>query len=169
MPVARRTSIVIHVALAIFMLLALVTPQQALAQGSVTGKVNGTITDSSGAVIPEATAELRNVQTNDRRTTATSKVGTYEFLNIPIGEYELTVKKAGFSVARAVLTVTIQSTSVFNFALTVGSATEVVTVSSEATTLNTVDATLGGVVSNEKVTELPLNGRSFVDLVGLQP
>ncbi|HZQ92505.1 MAG TPA: carboxypeptidase regulatory-like domain-containing protein [Terriglobales bacterium] len=166
---ARHTrSILASTALLWSLLFVASSTERAFAQGSVTGRVNGTIVDSSQAVVPGATVMLRNVQTNEQRTATTGGSGTYEFLNVPIGQYEITVTHTGFAAAKSRLEVTVQSTSVVNFTMQVSSAAETVTVTASAEVLNTVDASLGGVVSNEKVTELPLNGRSFVDLVSLQ-
>ncbi len=145
-------------------------PARLLAQGSVTGKVMGTITDKTQAVVPDVTVVLQNTQTNQRRTTVTDKQGNYEFPNVPIGRYQLTAERAGFAkTSSSNIEVTVQSASVVNMVLAVGNAQEVVTVGAEAQVLNTTDSTLGGLVDNRKVTELPLNGRSFVDLVGMQP
>jgi hypothetical protein len=163
----RHTALVPGSILVVCMLLVAMPPERAFAQGSVTGRVSGTIVDSSQAVVPDVSVSLRNAQTNEQRTASSNRFGTYEFLNVPVGQYEITVTHAGFSPAKSRFDVTVQTTAVINFTLQVGSATETVNVSASAEVLNTADASLGGVVSNEKVTELPLNGRSFVDLVGL--
>lgn len=149
-------------------LFALCLTPSAIGQGSVTGKVSGTITDASQAIVPDVRVALRNIETNVSRSTTTSKAGTYEFLSVPAGRYEVTAESSGFAKVTSRLEVTVQTTSVADFVLRVGSATETVEVTGDAPVLNTVDATLGGVVDNRKVTELPLNGRSFVDLVGMQ-
>ncbi len=170
MPGIARYALAFTLSLVLLAMVALTRPAHVFAQGSVTGKVMGTITDNSGAVVPDVSVVLRNVQTNESRATTTTKQGTYEFLNVPIGIYRIVAERGGFAkVTSSDIQVTVQNTSVVNFSLVVGSAQESVTVTAEAQVLNTTDATLGGLVDNRKVTELPLNGRSFVDLVGLQP
>ncbi len=151
-------------------LLCYVQPTRLLAQGSATGSVIGTIADATGAVVPGVSITLRNTQTNETRTATAGSSGNYEFLNVPIGLYKITAERSGFSkIESSEIEVTVQNASIVNLSLRVGSTQETVTVDARAEVLNTADATLGGLVDNKKVTELPLNGRSFVDLVVLQP
>jgi hypothetical protein len=168
MTVLRMKVTLVFVGIALFTLGAL-CPSRLIAQGSVTGKVSGTLTDATGAAVPEVAITLRNSETNQTRATATSRFGNYEFPDVPIGHYRITAERAGFStITSSDIEVTVQSASIVNLSLVIGNAQEVVNVSAEAQLLNTSDSTLGGLVDNHKVTELPLNGRSFVDLVGLQ-
>jgi hypothetical protein len=151
-----------------FVLLFL-APGRVYGQGSVTGKIIGTAVDQSKAEVPGVAIVLRNTQTNMTRSTVTSELGAYEFLDVPVGIYELSAEKEGFVKGVAQVQVTVQSTVVVNLPLKVGSVSQEVMVSGQAEILNTTDATLSGFVDNQKVNELPLNGRSFVDLIGLQP
>ncbi len=154
----------------LLVLVAASLPARLMGQGSVTGSVRGTITDTSEAVVPGVNVTLRNTQTNETRVATSSKLGGYEFLNVPIGRYRITAENTGFAkIESSEFEVTVQNASVVNLSLRVGSTQETVTVNAEAQVLNTTDATLGGLVDNKKVTELPLNGRSFVDLIVLQP
>jgi len=153
----------------VFFAVTILCVNQLFAQGSVTGRVGGTITDVSGAAVPEVAISLRNSGTNQTRTTVTTNLGTYEFLDVPIGRYTISAQRSGFArITSSEIEVTVQTASIVNLSLQVGNAQEVVNVSAEAQVLNTSDSTLGGLVDNQKVTELPLNGRSFVDLIGLQ-
>jgi Carboxypeptidase regulatory-like domain len=151
-------------------LIATVQPSRLLAQGSVTGSVQGIITDVTGAVMPAVSVTLVNTQTNQVRTTMSGSFGNYDFPNIPIGRYRITAERSGFArIASSEFEVTVQNISTINLSLHVGTEQQTVTVEADAEVVNTSDATLGGLVDNTKVTELPLNGRSFVDLVVLQP
>lgn len=141
-----------------------------MAQGSVTGSVRGVITDPTNAVVSDVTVRLQNKATNETRVVVTGRLGNYEFLNVPIGHYRITAEKSGFAkIESSDLEVTVQSAATVDLTLRVSATQETITVEASAEVLNTTDATLGGLVDNTKVTELPLNGRSFVDLVVLQP
>jgi Carboxypeptidase regulatory-like domain len=149
---------------------AILLPVSAWGQASVTGRVSGVIADPHSAVVPGATVKLNNSATGESRTLTSTGNGAYDFLNVPIGNYVLTVHKDGFSGATGNVEVTVQNTSVVNFTLNVGAATQSVTVNAAtAELLNTTDATLGGLVSGQKAVDLPLNGRSFTDLLSVEP
>src|SRR5579862_6079998 len=149
---------------------AILLPVTAWEEASVTGRVSGAIADPHSAVVPGATVTLNSTATGQSRTLTSTGEGVYDFLNVPIGNYVLTVHKDGFSDAVGNVEVTVQNTSVVNFTLNVGAAAQNVTVNAVTTeVLNTTDATLGGLVSGQKVVDLPLNGRSFTDLISIEP
>jgi hypothetical protein len=137
------------IALIFLALASLLQPARVQAQGSVPGSVMGTITDATQAVVPDVTVALLNTQTNEARAAKTNKFGIYEFLNVPIGYYRITVEHAGFATTESsAIEVTVQNASVLNLSLRVGTTQETVTMNAEAQVLNTANATLGGLLDN---------------------
>jgi len=115
----------------------LVAPGLALAQTSM-GTVNGTVTDSTGAVVPGATVTLANPATNVRSERQTDHSGYFTFVNVRPGPYTLTVELSGFNKAQvAAFNVRVNETVARNVALTVGSATETVEVTAQSELLQT--------------------------------
>ena len=119
---ARRWALV----LGAFIVLATL-PTAALAQ-TETGKVTGTVTDPSGAVLPGASVTLKSVGTGGTRTAVSDAGGGYTFSNLQPGPYEVTVELAGFSTKQYKTTVTVGATITVNARLEVGQQTEVITV-----------------------------------------
>ncbi|MGH9396341.1 MAG: TonB-dependent receptor domain-containing protein [Terriglobia bacterium] len=135
-----------------------------------TAAINGTLTDSSGAVIPGASVVLINANTGVRRTTVSNNVGNYSFVEILPGQYTLQVSKTGFQTRRqAEFTLSVNQTTTYNFTLPVGEATQTVTVQATAAKLQTGSAELGTVVDRKEVNDLPLNGRNFTQMLALTP
>lgn len=153
----------------LFLAAAIMLPVSAWGQASSTGSISGVVADVGGAVLPGAAVTLRSVATAEVRSTTSNGSGAYDFLNLAIGNYVLTVHNDGFSDATGNVEVTVQNTSVVNFSLRPGSANQSVIVTATPEVLNTSDATLGGLVSGQKVVDLPLNGRSFTDLLSVEP
>ena len=119
----------------------------------------GRVTDSTGAFVPKVTVIAHNVDTGVDVKSATNGTGSYTIPFLQHGSYTVSAIKAGFKEAiRAGINLQIDETSVVNFALQVGSATETVTVTAD-TVLDYGKADVGEVVENARVTELPLNGR----------
>jgi hypothetical protein len=136
--------------------------------GAASASINGSVRDASGAVIPQATVQLKNVQTSVTWTVATNAVGDYAILNIPPGTYTLLVSKQGFAPAeQAKFTLFVNQTGTFDFALRVGSSQQAVTVEGTAVSLETSTAELGTVIGGQQVDNLPLNGRNFTQLLTL--
>ncbi len=139
--------------------------------GQVTTSLTGTVSDPSGAVIPGAKLTLENTATALTRETESDQTGTYRFLQMAPGAYRLKVNKSGFSdllVNDIQLLVNNPATLNVKFE-NVGQVSEVVSVTAEATTVNTVDASLGNAIGNRPVVQLPLNARNIVGLLALQP
>src|SRR5437773_4287681 len=135
-----------------------------------TATILGEIKDSTGAVIPGASITAKNVETGLTRTGMSAEDGLYRFSALPVGSYEVKVELPGFrSEVRSGLTLTVSQEAVVNFALQVGALDQTVVVTEEAPLVNTTSGTLGGLVDERKVAELPLNGRNFIDLTLLQP
>src|SRR3984893_874705 len=134
-----------------------------------TAKIVGTVKDSSGASVPNASVRVTNVDTNITRTLMTDAHGSYIVPELPTGNYQVEVTASGFKAAvRKGITLEVADAPVINFTLEVGATEQQVVVSSEIPMVNTQDATLGGVVSQQSVQSLPLNGRNYVDLSLLQ-
>lgn len=135
-----------------------------------TATLLGTVTDEQAAVVVGASVTATNSDTGFSRTLMTQADGSYRFNALPIGNYELQVSHAGFDTeTRAGLTLTIAQEAVVNIRIRVGAATQKVVVTAEAPLVETTNATLGGVVSQEKIQDLPLNGRNYLDLMTFQP
>ena len=135
-----------------------------------TGAFLGTVKDSSGASIPGAMVTVKNTDTNLTKTATTEQDGSYRFPELPIGRYEVTASAAGFRTeTHTGLTLEVTQQGVINFALQVGATAQQITVSSEIPMVNTQDATLGATVHPQEVSELPLNGRNYIDLALFKP
>lgn len=147
----------------------LVSSRPAAAQVN-TASINGTVSDTSGAVIPGAAIVLINANTSVRRVTVSSNLGSYSFVDILPGQYTLQVSKTGFQTRRqAEFTLSVNQTATYNFTLSVGEATQTVTVQATAAKLQTASAELGTVVNRRDVNDLPLNGRNFTQMLALTP
>ncbi len=153
-----------------FILLLVCLSSDDLFAQAITAKVVGTVTDPSGAAVPGAAVAIQNVQTNQARTTKTNEVGNYEFSFLPIGAYTLTVESAGFQKAEvSQFQLSVDQVARVNVQLNVGEVTEKVSVEASAVALQTETTNVGTVIDSQKVVELPLNGRSFVQLALLTP
>ena len=134
-----------------------------------TATISGAVKDSSGAVIPEATVSVTNTETGIARTTKSGSDGSYRFPALPVGNYEVKAEQNGFQTkVQSGLRITVGQEAVLNFSLDVGSVAETVSVTAEAPIVNTTSGTLGSLVSEQTVTDLPLDGRNFNDLTFLQ-
>lgn len=137
----------------------------------VTGAVLGTVLDPSGGAVPGAAVTLRNANTGLERKATTDATGSYEFLAVPVGEdYSLEVAAAGFEkAAQSGIKLLVNQKFHADFRLVVGALTQIVEVSAAAAQVETTNTQLGDVIEDKKMTALPLNGRSYIDLLGLQP
>src|ERR1700674_210925 len=142
------------------------------ASGQVAGAtLSGTIKDSSGAVVPQATVVIKIVATGVTTQLATNPDGFYTAANLLPGDYEVTISARGFNTERRTgISLTVGAQQVFDLALHVGSATkEVIVVTAEAPAVQLSSSDISAVVNATTVRELPLNGRSWTDLAELQP
>lgn len=132
--------------------------------------VLGFVHDSAGAAIANATVTLTNVETGVTQTVRTDKDGKYEFASVKIGEYKVTTEASGFSrYESAQFPLTVNARQRVDADLKVGAANDVVEVTSLPTQLETETSSRGQVVGTREVENLPLNGRSYADLVLLAP
>jgi len=138
--------------------------------GDVTGTIRGTVSDPSGAVIPGATVRLHNPLTGFKRLASSDSAGYYQFLAVPVGDgYEVSVDAKGFKVAvLAGIKLLVNQVYQADFRLEVGTVAERVQVTAASVQVETTSTQLGDVISDNKMTALPLNGRSYTDLLGLQ-
>lgn len=135
-----------------------------------TGIILGVVKDASGATIPEANVTILNTDTDQSRAATTGSDGAYRVPALQVGHYTLKFEKTGFKTqTQQGLVLEVAQELVVNAALQVGAATQEVIVSSEAPVVNTTSSTLGGLVNEDKMAELPLNGRNYIDLSLLQP
>lgn len=152
-----------------FLLLLTTLPAPALAQVGA-GALTGHVTDPSGADLPGTTVSVVSVGTNATRTVVTAEDGAYVVQGLAPGAYRLRFELSGFRpVAREGVRLATGETVRIDTQLTVGGVAEAITVTADAPLLRTASASLGQVVSNEKVVQLPLNGRNFILLAGLVP
>ena len=134
------------------------------------GEVTGRVTDPSGAVIPGAAVNLTNVNTNAVRNVVTTEAGSYTFPSVAPGLYRMRTELAGFKAAVSEpFEVQVQQVVRLDVVLQVGQLSETVEVAATADLLQAETATLGAVVENKIITELPLNGRSYLGLVAMAP
>ena len=141
-----------------------------LAWCTATGSISGVVRDTSGASIPGAEVVALNTGTGVKRTVETNAEGFYSFEALPLGTYEVDVNKAGFKGYRETgLVVNVNSALVVDARLEVGEIRQQVSVSSTAVHVDTTSTRMGEVITGATMTAVPLNGRSYVDLLALQP
>jgi hypothetical protein len=134
------------------------------------GSISGTIKDSSGAAIARASVVLVNVSTGVQQTVATDARGAYTFPILPVGSYVLEVNHPGFKpYSRTGIVLDLNSALLLDVVLQVGERTDAVTVSDSATHLEAYSSQVGEVINGEQINAVPLNGRSYTDLLSLQP
>ncbi|MBM3788213.1 MAG: carboxypeptidase regulatory-like domain-containing protein, partial [Acidobacteria bacterium] len=135
-----------------------------------TGEITGTILDSANAVIAGATVTASNPATNTSRTVTTSNAGVYNIPALPPGVYSLRVEMKGFtSQVRNNVELQVAQVARIDLTLQVGNVTEVVEVQGGAPLIETDNTSLGTVVENKRIIELPLNGRNYLQLAALTP
>jgi len=142
---------------------------QARAQTSM-GSVNGTVTDSTGAEVPGAAVTLISEATNVQNTRITTAGGYFTFVNVRPGTYRLTVELDGFNKAEVgAFTVGVNEAVAQNVALAVGSVTETVQVTARSELLQSSTSELGHVIEEKVISQVPLQGRNFTQLLLLSP
>ena len=149
-------------------LLSLLLSHLTLAQ-TTNGSIRGTVTDPNGAVLSNVTVTVKNAATGFERRLTTTDEGTYLADNLPPGEYEIQLEAQGFQRQIKRVTVLTSNSVETNFSLTVGANTETVVITSDAAQVNTSDYKVDGVITRERIENLPLNGRSFLSLASLEP
>jgi hypothetical protein len=178
-PVIVRSSIeesrmrsVSHIPRTLFAVVLLIFTISAIASAAGNGALTGTITDSTGGVLPGASVTIRNSALATTLTVTTDEKGIYTFPSLAVGRYDLTIELSGFKTQkRAGIAIDADSKVRLDAKIDVGEQSETVTVTAAATELHVekVSTQLGEVVSSAKMTTLSLNGRSYTDLLPIQP
>ena len=153
----------------ILFLLSVGTTPALLGQTAATGALTGTLRDSSGAVVPNATVTATSVGTSQARTASTDADGTYKFGLLPPGAYSLKFEAPGFNTVEVPsVTIVVTETVVFDQTVQVGAQTQQVEVRGEAAeAVQTATSTVGTVVNSESMTATPLTSRNYTNLLGL--
>jgi hypothetical protein len=135
---------------------------------SQTAQITGTVTDASGAAVPNTQITATNTETGVSRSSVTNEAGNYLITSLFPGKYDVSASSAGFKrMKREALTLAVEQVAKLDFRMEIGETKESVTVEATAVILDAANSTIGTVVDNRKITELPLNGRNPLDLVGL--
>jgi Carboxypeptidase regulatory-like domain len=164
----KQVAIICAEFVSLALLLGLACAPRAYAQASAS--LTGVVTDASGAPVAGATVTGKNLETGAERVGVTNDAGRYQLLALPVGEYEVRAKSAGFqeSVRRGIHLAVGQEATV-DMRLVVGEVRQTVTVTEEAPMVNTTTRDISGLVGERQVKELPLNGRSYDELLTLNP
>ena len=151
----------------IFMLSPIAVQAQS---ASATGRLEGTVTDSTGAAVPGADITVRNQNTGISATVQSSAEGDFTLLYLDPGTYEVSTQKAGFNkLVLKDITITVGTRAIIRQQLAVGRVETSVSVSATTPLLDTAESSLGTVVDQKSISSLPLNGRNFTDFALLTP
>src|SRR5262245_36983867 len=160
----KRTVAVMLIAL----LATLVGAAGAAMAQTATGQITGAVRDANEAALAKAKVRVNNASTGSTRETTTNDEGVYVFPLLPVGVYAVTVEQQGFrSTKKSNITIYVDQVVRADFDLTVGEVSAIVEVQSGAVALDTETASMGQIVSQKQVTQLPLNGRNFLSLLFL--
>ena len=155
-----------RLALCAALLLLLVPPIFAQTESA---RLQGTVTDQSGAALPGATVTVTDIATNRVVTTQANESGEYSIPSLAPGRYRIEVTQSNFKTTRQEVTLEIQQTAVINFQLEAGGVSEVVVVTSDAPLVDSASSALGEAITGRQIVELPLNGRNVLELARLVP
>lgn len=151
-------------------LLTIFTIGPSLHAQETTGNITGTVSDPSGATIPNATIIVTNVLTGVNRTTSTTSAGVFYFSRLPVGEYKVVVENTGFKTYETTqFHLDVNDKLNFPIAMQLGNVSERVTITSEAPTLQTESGEVSNLIGSAQIQDMPLNGRVFAQLVDLVP
>jgi hypothetical protein len=133
---------------------------------TATGQITGTVKDSSGAVMPQVKITVSNQSTGFARNTVSDDAGTYSFPLLPVGIYSVTGEQQGFSIAkRSEIKLNVDQVLRIDLDMSVGTTADTVTVQANAVAIDSETSAIGTMVTSRQVTELPLNGRNFLQLL----
>src|ERR1019366_6241202 len=136
----------------------------------VSAAISGRVEDPAGAGVETATVTVKSLETGAVRTTTTDSMGNFQVLSLPPGAQEVKAEKQGFkAVLRTGVTLEVGQDAVVNLHLEVGDLAQAVTISEEVPVVNTTTSQVSGLVDEREVKDLPLNGRSFDNLITLNP
>ena len=138
------------------------------AWAQATAQISGTVHDQSGAVLPGVEVTTTQTDTGIKRNTVTNETGTYVLSNLPLGPYRLEAALPGFrTYAQSGIVLQVNSAPVINPVLEIGQVAEQVEVQANAAQVETRSTAVGQVIENQRILELPLNGRQVTDLITL--
>jgi len=141
-----------------------------LVRAQVTAEISGRVEDATGSAVGGVTVTVKSLETGATRSTISSADGDFRLLSLPVGEQELKAEKPGFkAIVRAGINLAVGQEAVVNLKLEVGELVQQVTVVAEAPVVNTTTSSVSGEVSEREIKDLPLNGRSFDNLIALNP
>jgi hypothetical protein len=141
-----------------------------LAHAQVTAAISGKVEDATGAGVDATTVTVKSLETGAVRSVTTDQMGNYKVLSLPLGPQEVKAEKRGFkSALRTGVNLEVGQDAVVNLQLEVGDLAQQITVSEETPLINTTNSPVSGVVDEREVKDLPLNGRSFDNLITLNP
>jgi hypothetical protein len=142
----------------------------AVALAQVSASISGMVTDATGGAVPAASVTARNVETGVDRTVMTDADGVYRLLVLPVGEYQIRTMKGGFSESvREGVHLSVGQQAVVDFALKVGNVEQQIRVVEDASPVSTTTSDISGLVAEQQIKDLPLNGRSYDELMTLNP
>jgi Carboxypeptidase regulatory-like domain/TonB-dependent Receptor Plug Domain len=152
--------------LAVFGFVFIIEP----ARGQSSSSISGTVEDATGTGIADATVTVKSLETGATRAVSTDKAGKFTVSSLPLGPQEVKAEKTGFKAAiRSGINLTVGQQAAVNLHLEVGEFQQQITVSDQAPIVNTTTASVSGMVGEREVKDLPLNGRSFDNLISLNP
>jgi hypothetical protein len=147
----------------------LVAVWPSVVKADVTGTILGVVTDSSGAIIQGVQVKATNIDTNSVTDAVTTTTGEYRMLALPVGRYTVRATFSGFQTfLETGVTLTVNEERRVDIILQVGSTTQEVSVTANAAQIETTSTQLGQVIDEKEMLQLPLNGRSYLDLLSLQ-
>lgn len=155
--------------LALPILAIILGPTSERVKAQTTGTIYGTIVEAAGAAVAGASVTVQNLGTGMRRTQSTGGNGSFNFPLLPVGRYSITVEARGFKTYREEVQLRVEDNLRIDLKLEIGEVTEEVLITTEAPQIDTKSSTLGKVVEQKRIVELPLNGRNFLELGVLQP
>jgi hypothetical protein len=151
-------------------LLALPVWSLRAAHGDIGGGITGNVTDRGGALIPGARVSALNLDTGVQQAGTTNRAGVYSISNLPVGRYDVVITVPGFRPYRRVgVAVDVSELVVVDAVLDIGTRSETITVNESAVQVETSNTQLGNVINGVLIEAMPLNGRSYTDLLALQP
>jgi Carboxypeptidase regulatory-like domain len=163
---ARCVSAIKH-SIRVFAMLAFLV---ALVTAQSTSQLNGSVTDSSAATVAGAKITLTDPATGLQRSTTSNGAGLYQFLDVPPGDYRLEASATGFApYLAAKVTLVVKTPATVHIQLRVAGVAQLITVEGQAPLINRTDASLGNVVEENQIDELPIADRNVVQLLSLQP
>jgi hypothetical protein len=136
----------------------------------VSAVVSGAVTDQSGAAVSGATVSVKSIETGAIRTTSTGDSGLYRVFSLPVGEYEIRAQKPGFAEEiRTGIHLAVNQSATVDLNLRLGAATQQITVNGDASLVSVAPDDISGLVRDRQIRDLPLNGRSYDELLTLNP